>query len=237
MSKLIQAGSTNVVQYFMMRLVADGKAATGLTPTTFDLQYTRELTAAAAKIDGIVGTGGATTHVDSKVFEINSTSSPGLYMVCFPDAAFAAGANQVILNLTYDATVFTEAKEIQLVGFDPFDAVRMGMTGIPAALVGGRMDSSIGAINGVTAAAVNLALTMGTIVVGAATGTPTTTTMADSTLTETTDNHYNGKILLWTSGALKDQARIITGYNGTSKQFTFDATTEACVATDAFVVI
>lgn len=139
--------STNVVRYFMMRLVADGTAATGLTPTTFDLQYTRELTASATKIDGIVGTGGATTHVDNKVFEVEATDSPGLYMVCFPDAAFATGVDQVTLNVTYDATVFTEAQNIQLVAFDPFDAVRMGMTALPNAVAeaaGGLIVSTAG---------------------------------------------------------------------------------------------
>ena len=130
---MIKAGSTNVVRYFMMRLVADGTAATGLTITTFDLQYTRELTASATKIDGIVGTGGAATHVDNKVYELDSTSSPGLYMVCFPDAAFAAGVDQVTLNLKYGATVFTEAQNIQLVAFDPFDTVRLGLTALPNA--------------------------------------------------------------------------------------------------------
>lgn len=146
MTMLLKA-STNVVRYFMMRLAADGKAATGLTVTTFDLQYTRELTAAAAKSDGIVGTGGATTHVDNKVFEIGATDSPGLYMVCFPDAAFATGVDQVTLNLTYDSTVFTEAQNIQLVAFDPFDAVRMGMTALPNAAadgVGGLVISDAG---------------------------------------------------------------------------------------------
>ena len=130
---MIKAGTTNVVRYFMMRLTATGKAATGLTVTTFDLQYTRELAAAATKTDGIVGTGGAATHVDNKVFEINATSSPGLYMVCFADAAFAAGVDQVTLNVMYGATVFAEAQNIQLVAFDPFDAVRMGMTALPNA--------------------------------------------------------------------------------------------------------
>lgn len=130
---MLKKGTADVVRYFMMRKVSDGAAFTGATITTFDLQYTRELTASATKIDAIVGTGGATTHVDNKVFEIDSTSSPGLYMVCFPDAAFAAGVDQVTLNLKYDATVFAEAQNIQMVDFDPFDAVRMGMTAIPDA--------------------------------------------------------------------------------------------------------
>ena len=153
----IKKATTNVVRYFMVRLVADGKAATGLTITTFDLQYTRELTAAATKIDAIVGTGGATTHVDNKIFELDSTSSPGLYMVCFPDAAFATGVDQVTLNLKYDSTVFTEAQNIQLVDFDPFDAVRMGMTALPNAAADAALGLPISDAGGLDLDAMNTA--------------------------------------------------------------------------------
>lgn len=142
---MLKKASTNVVRYFMMRLTATGKAATGLTITTFDMQYTRELTASATSTAGIVGTGGATTHVDNKVFELDATNSPGLYMVCFADAAFATGVDQVILNVTYDTTVFTEGQTIQLVDFDPFDTVRMGLTALPnfaAGAAGGLPDDT-----------------------------------------------------------------------------------------------
>lgn len=106
----VTGGDTDVPAYFMVRLVANGTAATGLTVTNFDLQYTRTLTAAAAKTDGIVGTGGAATHVDNKVFEVNAASSPGLYMVCFEDGAFAVGVPQVMLALTNPTdSVFAEA--------------------------------------------------------------------------------------------------------------------------------
>jgi len=162
---MIKAGSTNVVRYFMMRKVTDGTAFTGGTITTFDLQYTRELTASAAKIDGIVGTGGAATHVDNKVFELDATSSPGLYMACFPDAAFAAGVDQVTLVLKYDATVFTEAQNIQLVAFDPFDTVRLGLTALPnaaAEAAGGLVTSAAGA-TGIDDLATPSNITSGTI--------------------------------------------------------------------------
>ena len=76
-----------------------------------------------------------------------------------------------------------------------------------------------------------------TIVEGIATGTPTTTTMAASALTEDTDSHYNGRIIIWTSGVLKDQATDITGYVGATKTFTFTAVTEAATAGDTFVIL
>jgi hypothetical protein len=190
---MIKKDSTNVVRYFMMRKVSDGTAFTGGVATTFDLQYTRELTASAAKIDGIVGTGGAATHVDNKVFELDATSSPGLYMVCFPDAAFATGADQVTLVLKYDATVFTEAQNIQLVDFDPFDAVRMGMTALPnaAAEAAGGLATSAGGATGIDDLATPTNITAGTITtVTNLTNAPTsgdlTATMKTSIQTELT---------------------------------------------------
>ena len=83
----------------------------------------------------------------------------------------------------------------------------------------------------------NLGPSASTLVTGTATGTPTTTTMAASALTEATDDHYNGRILIWTSGVLKDQATDITDYAGSTKTFTFTATTEAAAAGDTFVIV
>lgn len=76
-----------------------------------------------------------------------------------------------------------------------------------------------------------------TVVKGTATGTPTATTMAASALTEDTDDHYNGRIIIWTSGVLKDQATDITDYDGATNTFTFTATTEAATAGDTFVIV
>ncbi len=118
---LITKASTAVVRYIMIVDSADGTPETGITVTDLDMQYTRDLTAAAAKVDAIVGTGGLTTHVDNKIVEVDSTSSPGLYMVCWPDAAFATGVDTV--QLVISGTGFTPAvEEIQLTDVDFFDA-------------------------------------------------------------------------------------------------------------------
>ena len=95
----------------------------------------------------------------------------------------------------------------------------------------------VGAINGSTEAAVDLALSAGTIVVGAAeTGTLSTTQMT-SNLTEATDDHYNGRIIIWTSGVLEDQATNITDYEGATGLLTFTAVTEAPSNGDTFVIV
>jgi hypothetical protein len=95
----------------------------------------------------------------------------------------------------------------------------------------------VGAISGNTEAAADLAASASTIVrATAATGTLSTTQMT-SNLSESTDDHYNGRIIIWTSGVLKDQATNITDYAGTAGTLTFTATTEAPSNGDTFVIV
>lgn len=109
---------------------------------------------------------------------------------------------------------------------------------LPAALTaGGNIKADVLALDGSTDAATDLKTSALTIVRGAAiTGTLSTTQMTTD-LTEATDNHYNGRRLLWTSGALIDQATAITAYNGTTKMLTYTATTEPPANTDTFVIV
>lgn len=108
---------------------------------------------------------------------------------------------------------------------------------VPAALISGRMDSNMSAIAGNSNSATSLSASASTIVIGAATSTTLSTTQMSTALTEDTDDHFNGRIIIWTSGALKDQATDITDYNGTTKTLTFTATTEAPADSDTFVIV
>jgi hypothetical protein len=110
-------------------------------------------------------------------------------------------------------------------------------TRLPAALVGGRMSSDAVAISGSAPAADKLELGALAMDTGAAvTGTLSTTEMTTD-LTEATDDHYNGRTLLWTSGPLLRQATAITDYVGASKKLVFTAVTEAPVAGDTFIIV
>lgn len=72
---------------------------------------------------------------------------------------------------------------------------------------------------------------------GAAIAGTLSTTQMSTNLTEATDDHYNGRILIFTSGALLRQATDITAYNGTTKVPTFTALTEAPTAGDKFIIV
>jgi len=74
------------------------------------------------------------------------------------------------------------------------------------------------------------------LVTGAFEGTPTTTVM-QTNLAEATDNHYNGAVLIITSGNGLDQRTDITDYTGATGTLTVTAVATAPVATDTFKIV
>ncbi len=109
---------------------------------------------------------------------------------------------------------------------------------IPAALSpDGNIKADALAISGSTDAADKLEASAKTIVPGTAVAGTLSNTQMTTDLTETTNNHYNGRIIIWTSGALKDQATDVTSYDGTTKKLTYTATTEAPSEGDTFVLV
>lgn len=109
----IVKGTANVPRYIMIVDSADGSPETGVTITDLDLQYTRNGEAPVAKVDATALAATDSVHADNKAIEVDATSSPGLYRVDWPDAAFASGAEGVLLVVT--GTGFAPAVEdIQL---------------------------------------------------------------------------------------------------------------------------
>lgn len=113
----IKKGTTSVTRYVMALKSSDGTPLTGATITNFDLQYTRAGAAAAAKVDATATPGGAGgAWDDNTMVEVDATSSPGLYRVDWPDAAFATGVDHVILMVTNSTdSMVPAAEEITLV--------------------------------------------------------------------------------------------------------------------------
>lgn len=95
----------------------------------------------------------------------------------------------------------------------------------------------IGSINGSSTAATQLALSANVIVSGAAIAGTLSTTQMTSNLTETTDDHYVGRTIIWTSGDLLDQATDITDYTGATKLFTYSTVTDSPSAADTFIIV
>lgn len=107
---------------------------------------------------------------------------------------------------------------------------------LPAALVGGRMDANMSAVAGSATAATNLSESALGIVPGACEGTPTTSVI-QTDLAEATDDHYIGRVIVFTSGAAAGEASNITDYVGSTGTVTIAPVTTAPSATDKFVIV
>ena len=79
-------------------------------------------------------------------------------------------------------------------------------------------------------------MSAGIVASTALTGTLSTTQMTTN-LTETTNDHYNGRTLIFISGNLAGQATDVTDYDGASKMLTYTALTEAPANTDEFILV
>ena len=87
------------------------------------------------------------------------------------------------------------------------------------------------------AATAKLALSAAGIVTGAAEAGTLSTTQMTTNLTEATNDHYIGAVVVWTSGVLAGQRSDITDYAGANGLLTYTAVTEAPSATDTFVIL
>ncbi len=149
---LVAGGTTNLTTYFKLRSTSDGTAATGLTPTDFDLQYVRSGAAPSAKVDATALAAVDSAHADNKVIEVDATDQPGLYRVDWPDAAVAAGVREAILSVKV-ATAYTEDLRmaidppVSVVGWAGTDVVAGAIPAFAADAAGGLPTSDAGGLD------------------------------------------------------------------------------------------
>ena len=98
----VRPNATDVTTYFKLVDPATGDEEVDLVITDLDISYVRDL-AVAVKAD-LTALAGATdadravaAHADNKGTQIDSTNTPGLYRIDWPDAAFATGVAKVQL--------------------------------------------------------------------------------------------------------------------------------------------
>lgn len=93
-------------------------------------------------------------------------------------------------------------------------------------------------IAGGSSAATNLRRSTESVYYGTITsGTPTTTTLIDSGLTQGDADFWKGRILIFLTGALAKQATDITGFTPASDTLTFTAVTTAATVGDTYVIV
>ena len=107
---LVVAGKTDVIAYFY--IVGDASNANPGDPITGLLFSDIETGGSAShmrqggvRVDlTLITQTVAGIHADGGFVEVDSANMPGVYRCDFPDAAFIAGVDQVILNLKADAS-------------------------------------------------------------------------------------------------------------------------------------
>lgn len=182
------------------------------------------------------------------------------YYNCEFDATDTNTVGTLVLTVAASANALPVRHEFQVVEENVYDMVYassgdLGTTidaietdtqniqsRLPAALVGGRIDANASAISGDATAADKLEASIGTIVTGTVDDTvltPTTTQFEADDITEATADHYNGRIVIFTSGVLVQQAAEITDYqlNSGRGRFTITTRTEAPGNNDTFVIV
>lgn len=126
-----------------------------------------------------------------------------------------------------------------------------GAVGSVTGNVGGNVVGSVASVTaGVNATQINssanaaarLALAAAQMIPGTVDSTafsPTTTVFEADDITEATADHYNGRLILWTSGALVGQVTDVTDYalSGGRGRFTVTAMTEAPANNDTFILV
>lgn len=102
----------------------------------------------------------------------------------------------------------------------------------------GAITASSIAADAITAA--KLAADVATEIRSVANGTAdsgTTTTMVDAARTEATDDYWKGCWILFTSGTIAGQVRLITGFTASSDTITFAPATTAAVSTNTYEIL
>ncbi len=109
---------------------------------------------------------------------------------------------------------------------------------LPAALTGaGNLKADLLAISGDASAADSLEALMDGIIVGQVNDlSASVTSFAADGFTASVDDHFNGRLITFITGALTGQQTAITDYAGSGQTFTVDALTSA-PANDVFFVI
>lgn len=196
---------------------------------------------ANGKVTGVVLTDTVTTYTGNTPQTGDSFARIG---------ANGAGLSAVPWNASWDAEVQSEvadALDAAVPGSPTANSINERIKTLddadipgrlPAALTGGgNIKADMLAVSGDTTAADRLEGLLDGIIVGQVNdaGASTTAFIADG-FTEATNDHFNGRLITFVSGALSGQQTAITDYVGATQTFTVTALTEAPANDDFFVI-
>jgi len=189
-----------------------------------------------------IDAGAATATDDTNPTELDAADHPGTYIFDMLQAETngdlivitpVSGTGDIVLRPVYIYTNISNAIETDTQNIQ---------SRIPAALSSGNIKADVLAISTSTAAADNLEASAETIVTGTVSHDNTaasTTVFYSDDITEATADHFNNRIIIFTSGDLLYQATDISAYELVSGegQFTVGELTEAPADNVTFVIV
>lgn len=143
MADLRAFSSTSNLIRFSLKNSSTGVGLTGLTNSSAGLIVStiadNEASATAYTQSGgtiqtiaTLGTFAAPSASNCRFKEIDSTNHPGLYEFQFLDARFSvSNSKRLVISVSGAASLLGTDYEIELVQFNPFDSVRLGLTALP----------------------------------------------------------------------------------------------------------
>lgn len=182
-----------------------------------------------------VGTNTWSAHVAGGVYMLTLTASDTDTLGTLTIVAYDAAMRPVRL----DAMVLPANVWDSLFGADKLDVNinQIGENAIANFLSStNALNSDVTKINTSAPAAAGLADASKTIVLGTV-QSGSTTTVVKTNLTEATNDHYNGRLMIFVTGPLAGQAANISDYSGASHDVTVSALTEAPSNGDTFVIV
>lgn len=233
----IRAGSTSVSIPILLRKTADSQELPGIASGSVTASYWRQgASRTAITVVTLGSVGGAFS--EGGWIEVSAANMPGVYRLDIPDAAIATGVDWVVIAIKVaTAFLFVERYNLDVAAIDSDGAIKV-QSGTGAGqidLISGTVN--VGKFNGDASAVAKLVASLTSIASGAAvTGTLSTTQMTTN-LTEATNDHYNGRVVIWTSGALLGQASTILDYVGSSKRLDFNTVTDVPANGDTFIIV
>ena len=196
-------------------------------------------------IYGQISDAGVATVANGAGLEAYNQAHWGNYAISMPEQS---GSGRYILTIPgylpagrYFASIYlcTVNSPTPTAGDTPIDFVFFDWDG--GNVLGNGSAVNIGKINGSAPAAVNLALSANTFVVGAVAAGTLTTSQMTTNLTQTVANILAGRVLIFTSGVNAGLAVLVTAYAVTGGKLTFIAynnlpAPSAPSAADTFII-
>jgi hypothetical protein len=204
---------------YSIYITATVNSVAGATHKTFQME---------AEVDANVVSGGV------NVTQISGDSTAADNAEAFFDGTGYAGTNNVIPTVTTATNVTT----VNGLAAGVITATAIADNAIDLAALASDVKARLLASGSVT----KMDLSAGTMLAGTVDNTAftaTTTILESDDITEATADHFNGRLIFFTSGALIYQATEITDYalNGGRGRFTYTAITEAPADNGTFIIV